>query len=227
MDKQLDNKISSAYKNRDENFSYPRKEELWGKLATSLGHKKGVAAIWRAAAVVLALLSFGGVFAAITQLHNQSEKISEVEKQHLMLQYKIDSLLQIEPEKVVEIRMVEMEKVIYRDVANSPLASDLKEEEVEILKAENARLLEIENKMQSDLDLLRDSLMLAQSQILEGIQQNTVASESSSVKFKLKSERAKDEMSPVRTDIAPKMKLQILKVQDNIKYDTNSTLLKR
>ena len=45
--------------------------------------------------------------------------------------------------------------------------------------------------------------------------------------FELKTERIKDQMQPVKSEEAPKMKLQILKLQDNIKHETGSTLLKK
>ena len=228
MEQHWEHKIAEAYKAKDAKISYENKDELWSKISGGMAHSKGVVAFWKVAAIFLALVMFGGAFAAVSILNNQNIKLAEIENQNLKLQGVVDSLMNIKPVKVIEIQVVEKEKLIYKEVVvqakkDQTFDSDVLKMEVEIKQLNEQLLTSKKNNL-----LTMDSLMFARSEIenRKNIEQNI--SEKKKQNFKLKPEKVKDQMQQNLMDPTPKMKIQLFKIQDNnIKYDTNSTLLKK
>src|SRR5680860_486576 len=99
MEQHWEHKIADAYRAKDENSIYPKKDELWSRISNGIEHSKGVAAFWKVAAIIFALVTFGGAFAAISVLKNQNEKWIKIENQNIKMQHKVDSLMNIKPEK--------------------------------------------------------------------------------------------------------------------------------
>ena len=227
MEQHWEHKITNAYRKMDNNTPYPNKDELWVRISSGLAQSKGVALFWKVAAIMLAIVMFSGAFAAITVVNSQKEKLSEIENQNLKLQYTVDSLLRIEPLKTAEIRVVEKEKLIYKEVPvvedkNETLKSNLVKQENE-LKNLNEQLL----KTGEIQKITSDSLNMARVEIEKLNFKEPNNPDNKKPLFTLKPEKMDPQIQPNLKDEAPKIRLQLFKIQDNIKYDSNSTLLKK
>jgi hypothetical protein len=228
MEQQWEHKIAEAYNTKDANTTYPNKDKLWNRISGEIRNFKGGSTLWKVAAILLVFVMFGGVFASISVLNTQNKKMAEIENRNLKLQHTVDSLLNIVPEKITEIQIVEKEKLIYKEVFvpvqnESTVRIESAKPEAEIKKL-NEQLLVLKQNNQS----IKDSLLIALSEIKmqEKITQDN--SEEKRIKFKLKPEKVKDQMQENITGPTPKMKIQLFKLQKtDIKFDTNSTLLKK
>ena len=228
MEQPLENRIAEAFHKKDSASSYKKKDELWQKIVLLLAAKKGVATFWRVAAVILALITFGGAFAAITIFENEKVKLADLEKKNRQLEIVIDSLQNVMSEKVTEIKIVEKEKIIYRDVRIPAQKNDNSSAETSILEEEIAQLTKRLNNTSSELQETRASLDSALADLANLNKVKSKTSEEPNQDFRLKPERLKDQMQEIKTEPSPKMKLQFLKVpNENMKYDTNSSLLKK
>lgn len=227
MEQPLENRIAEAYRKKDEAYSYKNKEELWQRISQQTT-KKGVAAFWRVAAIFLALIAFGGAFAAISVYKTGEKNVAEWEMKNRQLESIVDSLQNLVPEKITEVQIVEKEKIVYRDViktietnVNYSAAFTAMENEVVLLtKKLNETNLALKEK--------QDRLELAFLEI-EALNSRLEKEQEEQIKeFRLKPERVKDQMKELKTEPSPKMKLQLLKVpNENINYDLNSSLLKK
>ncbi len=228
MEQQLDRKIKNAYHAKDENTSYANSELLWNRISTEIGHKKGVAAFWRVAAIFLALLSFGGVFAAVSLIKNQNKKITEIEIENVKLQIVVDSLMNIQPEKFTEIQIVEKEKLVYKEIFVPVEKERVIKYETKNSNKDFFQLTQQLNNTVSELKITKDSLTLALTALDKLKRRVAKEQEKNVVNFKLKTQMIENQMRPTKSESSPKMKLQIFKLQeDNLKYDINSTLLKK
>lgn len=226
MENHLEHKIANAYKNREENFSYENKEKLWGQLANGLGHTNGVASVWRIAAVIFALLAFGSVFGVAFILNNNSKQIDVLTVQNAELQQTVDSLRLIVPEKITETVTVEKEKIVYRELKLAT-KNDKRELPISDYQQEIKTLKSKLSLSEFNLEIKKDSLARLQNKLDEFLAISKEKPEESKPEFQLKTEHVQEQMQPVKTGEVPKMKLQIIKIQDNIKYETGSTLLKK
>lgn len=224
MEKQLEHKIKQAFQKKDENSSFAKKDELWFSISNEIGSSKGVATFWKVAAVVLALITFGGAFATVSVLRNQKEKLTEIEGQGLKLQHLVDSLMNIEPETITEIQIVEKEKLVYKEILVPVNRGQTYELEKGELKNEVKQLNEELLKWKQNLQLVTDSLRIARAEIETGKHEKTVRTEENKHNFKLKTEKAKDQEQPNLIKQTPKLKLQLFKTQSgNMKFDTSYT----
>lgn len=227
MEQQLENRIAKAFHKKDSAYSYKKKDELWQRIVLLSG-KKGVAAFWRVAAVILALITFGGAFAAITVFENGKNKLTESEKINQQLEFVIDSLKNVVPEKIIEEKIIEKEKIVYRDVIKTFENTIDKSAGQNILKDEVDQLTDLLKKTNLELKVTRDSLDFAMIEIgnLNTIRTQTRVEPTKD--FRIKPERVKDQMQEIITEPSPKMKLQLFKVpNENVKYNPNATFLKK
>jgi len=229
MEMQWEHKVKEAFQKRDENFPFNNKDNLWQRISEVLNRKRVVPAFWRVAAIVLALLSIGGAFAGISHIQTQNDKLVKKENQNRGLQIYIDSLNNIKPQVITEVSVVEKEKIVYQEVEKIVYrSSDTTETQNTNLELKINQLQEELLLAYQQLQLTKDSLHFALTSAEEpAIRSNMVSGVSRPV-FSLKTEKVKEQMYPVKTEVSPKMKLQLLKIQENnVKYDINSTLLKK
>lgn len=223
MEKQLEHKIKQAFQKKDANVSYNKKDELWERISKETAQSKGVAIFWRVAAIFLVLVSVSGLFAAVVVFNNQNKKLTEIENRNIKLQQVADSLLNIKPEKITEIQIVEKEKLVYKEVLVP--VENKQTYDIEIVNLEN----EIE-KLNDQLLLSKQNLQLTKDSLLFAREESKKQHipEKKKPNFQLKPEKVKDKNQPNLIEQSPKMKLQIFKNQsNNMKFDTNSTLLKK
>ncbi len=226
MEQPLENRIAEAFHNKDSVSSYKRKDELWQRIALLSG-KKGVAVFWKVAAVILALITFGGAFAAISIFENGKEKLAESELKNRQLECVIDSFQNVVPEKITEVKIIEKEKIVYRDVFKTIEKNQNSTAELKVLEDEVVRLTNLLSRANLELQKSRDSLDFALTDLANLSKVKSRTPEEATEDFRLKPERVKDQMQGIKTEPSPKMKLQLLKVpNENIKYNSNSSLLK-
>lgn len=228
MEQQWEHKIADEYKAKDAKTSYSKKEELWTRISSSMPNSKGLAAFWKVAAILLALVMFGGVFAAISVWNSQNEELIAFENKYEKLQLVVDSLMNMEPVKITEIQVLEKEKIIYKEVIVI-VEKETKNGTKNIkLTAEVEKLNEQLFTSKQNHQLTKDSLLIAHLEIKNQKKLEENILEEKKLNFKLKPEKVIDQMQQNLQESTPKMKLQLFKLQDtNVKFDTNSTLLNK
>lgn len=226
---QWEHKVKEAFHKRDENFSFNNKENLWKRISEKISREKLVPAFWRVAAVMLALLAIGVAIAGISHVRIQNDKLAKSENKNIELQNYVDSLKKSKPQVITEVRVVEKEKVVYQEVEkNINQSADSSELQVTNLQVRIDQLQEELLLTNQQLQITKDSLHYAISTAEEPVLLTNNLSGDSGPVFSLKTEKVKEQMYPVKTEVSPKMKLQLLKIQENnVKYDINSTLLKK
>ena len=228
MEKQWEHKIKEAFQKKDESFTYDKKEELWNRISGHVIQTKRVANFWRVAAIFLALIAFSGSYAAFSTYQKQLEKIEIVETQNSKLKSIVDSLQNIEPEKITEIKYIEKEKIVYREVEQSSIENN--DYEIQIKNLEN-KIFQLNKVLEStsyELQTTRDSLNFVYAELENYKTDSNVKTEYRTSIFKLKRERVQEQLQPTIIESSPKLKVQLFKLQENnIKFDMNSTLLKK
>ena len=227
MEMQWEHKIKEAFHKRDENSSFKNKDNLWKRISENIGKSKGIPVFWRAAAIVLAFLFMGGAFASITRMNEQKNKLAESRNTNRQLHLIIDSLQNTEPVVVTETQFIEKEKIVYREIQSLPKAEE-KEQKINELQNDNLQLREQITAAYNDLKTVRDSLRMIRIDLESKPKFTQTITEHDEQRFTLKTERVKEQLQPVSSELAPPLRVQLLKIQDkNIRYETNSTLLKK
>lgn len=222
MEKQWEHKIKEAFQKKDESFTYEKNEELWNQIYGYVGQTKGVATFWRVAAIFLALIAFSGSFAAFSTYQKQFERIEIVETQNSKLKCIVDSLRDIDPEKITEIKYIEKDIIVYRKIEQPSMENNNSEILIKDLENEILQLNQVLESTSYELQITKDSLNFAFAELKNS------KTEFKTSNFKLKTERVQDQLQPAIIESSPKMKVQLFKIQDNnIKFDMNSTLLKK
>jgi hypothetical protein len=136
--------------------------------------------------------------------------------------------LAVPPEFQTEIKIVEKEKIVYRNQVQYLEKNEQYESQIENLKNEIVHYKALVSNSTYDLQMARDSLNLALIEMMELKNESKVQLEKGNSNFNLKTEKAEEQMQPAKPEPSPKMKFHIIKIPDNnLKYDTNSTLLKK
>lgn len=229
MEKDLEHRIKDAYQKNDENTNYPQKHELWSRIENANGKKKKVLAYWRVAAIFLAFFMVSGVFAGIILNRNNLRQRELLQNEIHNLNNTVDSLQNIPPKVIAEIEYREKEIPVFVPVENKVNnSSEIKQNEV--LKLENDALnkqLTLEKKLfQAKIDSLHYELLVLRESKNENVKSEKEENVDSNL-FELKSENYDTLYQQKPKTGNPKIKLQLLRIQDNIKYDTNPTLLKK
>jgi hypothetical protein len=132
-----------------------------------------------------------------------------------------------EPVVITETQFIEKEKIVYREIQNLPKAEE-KEQKISELQNDNLQLREQITAVYNELKMVRDSLRLIRIDLERKPEFTQTITEHDEQKFTLKTERVKEQLQPVSSELAPPVRVQLLKIQDkNIRYETNSTLLKK
>lgn len=226
MEQQWEHKIKNTYQTQDANASFARKEELWLRIAD--GREKGVAAFWRIAAIFFAILLFGGVFASPGILNKHKLERQLLENKNRKLDLVVDSLLNVQPEKVTEIKLVETKKIVYKTVEVLKPSPDFNETKNDKLVLENKNLSSDILQLKKQLELKNDSLLIARNDSQTQKNETLEPPKPKDYSFKLKAEKVPDRLKSDLIKTNPELKLQLFNSQkNNIKFDTNSTLLRK
>jgi hypothetical protein len=221
-------KIAENFWLKDASATFDRKEQLWKQMALNLGHNNGVSSWWKAAAIILVVISIGAVAGAVYRTNSLNNTNKNLQNENYELLLLIDSLQTIKPEGFTDTITVEKKVIVYRNVLkyqerkeNTPMKTMEDSNETAQLNSK----IELKNLQ---LKQVKDSLKMAKTRIEELELIALKSKEENLTVFKLKPEKAQEQLQPAEIKANPKMKLQLLKIQnDNIKFDSNSTLLKK
>jgi hypothetical protein len=228
MEEHWEHKIREAYIAKDTNTIYPNRNKLWNTISNEMIKPKGVAPFWKVAAIFFALLMFSSAFAAVLVLKTQNLKILKTEEQNLKLQHTVDSLLSIKPEKTAEIKIIEKEKIVYKTIEKQPDKTDHFNSSIVGLEKDLNNLSELLEQSKLKVKSAKDSLNFAMMELERyHMDERVDPSEKDTEIFKLKTEKALDEITTVKKDLPQKLKIQIFDFHENIQYDPNSSLLKK
>ncbi len=225
----LERNIKEAFDRQDAQSSFSGKESMWNRLDNELRPSKGVAALWRVAAIILVFLLASGVFAARFIHTNQQVELAKLELENAELSATVDSLQNLPVQIKREIEIVE--KIVYKDRVVSKIATSKefgwKEKYTQVADSVNKILdknefyaQEIE-KLQKELAEIKQELTDFQN---EDIEQELVPSE---IPFQLKSEHIDIEIARKPTLKSSDVKMKIF--QKNFignKNDLNTTIFK-
>lgn len=228
MEEHWEHKIKEAYHAKDNNTTYPNRNKFWNTISSEMIKPSGVAPFWKVAAIFFALLMFSGAFAAVFVYNTQNFKILKTEEQNVKLQFTVDSLLNIKPEKTTEIQIIEKERIVYKTIEKQADKTDHLKSSIAALEADLNNLAELLEQSNLKIKSAQDSLDFALIELERyRLAKRIDSSEKDTEIFKLKHENAPDEMTIIKKDLPNKLKVQIFDFHKNRQYDPNSTLLKK
>lgn len=221
-------KITEIFRQIDASTTFDRKEQLWKQMALNLGHKNGIYSWWKMAAIILVVVSIATVAAAVYRTETLNTKNKNLQNKNVELHLIIDSLQTIKPEKITDTVTVEKRVIVYRNVVkyqehieNTPTKTIENSNGTAQLNSK----LELKNLQ---LKAVKDSLKMTKNRIEELEIIALKSKEENLTGFQIKPEKAQEQLQPAEIKANPKMKLQLLKIENNnIQFDTNSTLLKK
>jgi hypothetical protein len=232
MEKNLEHKIAEAYQKKDNEIYYPKKKELWDKISKEHQSKSVVHGFWRIAAILLAVFFITGAFAGFVLLKKNLNQLATVEKSNYELRVIVDSLQNIFPRTITEIKYIKKEVKVFVPVENKINSNKVEQEQFLALKNENSRLnkqLVIETtiwKNKTD-SLLQEIVALNNTLKDKEKTQNKLKNPSSNV-VELKPEKFEMPLQQPTHSANPKLKIQIFQNPDEkTNFDMNSSILKK
>jgi predicted RND superfamily exporter protein len=209
----LEHNIKEAFAANDAKTKLANKGGMWNRLDNQMGRRKGVAAFWRIAAVLLGVFLLTGAFAAITYKTKQQVEIDQMEKENTSLHTTIDSLISLPAIAKTEIQIIEKEKVVYRDreTVQQNLNSEKYWEKRYGKLADSSDLIFASNKkQQQEIILLTEELAQMKQEFIELEQSiKTETKEESTAPFELKSERVDLDVSKKPAIKNPDLKMKV------------------
>ena len=228
----LEHKIAEAYQKKDGEINYPNKKELWARISKEQQSKSVVHGFWRIAAILFAVFFITGAFAGFELLKKNMKQLATVEKSNYELRIIVDSLQNVSPRTITEIKYVKEEVKVFVPVENKVNSNKADIEQFLALKNENIRLnkqFEKETaiwKNKSD-SLLKELVALNNSLKEKEKTQNKLKNPSSNV-VELKPDKFEMPLQQPTHSTNPKLKIQIFPNPDEkTNFDMNSSILKK
>ena len=227
----LEHNIKEAFTVKDSNTKLLDKEAMWNRLEGAMHQKKGVASLWRVAAIFLLFLLSASVFAAI---HNRIKHKNELEKitiENARLLNTIDSLKAFPVETKTEIQLVEKEKVVYLDrYISTSATTDIhrwEQKYVQLMDSTKLVLANSEKQYLEEMEKLKNDLATVQNELA----MKSYVSNEQKVKqgspFELKSDRVEFGVPKSPTVKNHEFRVQILQKGFENKNDLNNTLFNK
>uniref|UniRef100_UPI0032176E71 hypothetical protein n=1 Tax=uncultured Draconibacterium sp. TaxID=1573823 RepID=UPI0032176E71 len=227
----LEHNIKEAFIRQDANTRFADKDSVWNRLEGEMRQRKGVASIWRIAAILLGFLVVTGAGAALYMRAKQQAKLNSLMLENTKLTTAVDSLLLV-PAKT-QIKIIEKEKVVYRErtiVENK--ASETEYWEVKyrsLMDSTEMILTNIGNTYEKEVARLTNELKAAKNEITRIHQdKNTSSADREAAPFQLKSERIDIGISKKPSVKDPEIEMKIL--QKNFienRNNLNRTIFKK
>lgn len=232
MEKHLEHKIEEAYQKKDVSTSYPQKEELWSRISNAQKSKSAVHGFWRVVAVLLAVFFITGAFSSILFINKNMKQLVHVEKTNYELHVIVDSLQNLTPRTITEIKYIEKEVKIFVPVEKGLVTNTLEKEQIKMLTQENIQLkkqFKTESAIwQNKSDSLKQELIVLNKTIeIKSDIQKKAKTPSSDV-VELKPGKYEIPLQQPTQSANPKMKLQLFSNPDEkTNFDMNSTIFKK
>ena len=232
MEKNLEHKIAEAYQKRDNEIYYPNKKELWDRISKEHQSKSGVHGFWRIAAILFAVFFITGAFAGFVLLKKNLKQLATVEKSNYELRIIVDSLQNVSPRTITEVKYIKEEVKVFVPVENKIISNKADKEQFLTLQNENNRLnkqFETESAIwKNKTDSLLQELVALNNTLNEKEKtKNKVKTPSSNV-VELKPEKYEMPLQQPAHSANPKLKIQIFQNPDEkTNFDMNSSILKK
>jgi len=232
MENHLEHKTTEAFQKKDASTSYPQKEELWRRISNAQKSKSVVNGYWRIAAVFLAVFFITGAFAGMLFVNKNMKQLAQVEKNNSELHVIIDSLQNLTPRTITEIKYIEKEVKIFVPVEKNMVTNNLEKEQIKMLTQENIQLKKQfktesaiwQNKTDS---LLQEIVALNNTLMGNGKTKNKEKTASSNV-VELKPEKYEMPLQQPTQSSNPKLKIQLFSnPEEKSNFDMNSSILKK
>ncbi len=232
METNLEHKIAEAYKKKDATTSYHQKDELWNRISNGQNSKLGIHGFWRIAAILLAVFFVAGAFSNILFLNNYKTKIVHIERKNYELQTIVDSLQNIAPQIVTEIKYIEKEKPVYIQLEKVSDLSESDSEEVGKLKNEiilQTKQFELETKiLQIKTDSLLNELIVLNNVLNKKSDALQIEKHTQSNLVELKTEKYEMPLQQPAKPANPKLKIQFFpSTNEKSNFDMNTTIFKK
>lgn len=210
----LEHNIKEAFETQDTKTKLADKNAIWNRLENKMHSREGVAAFWRVAAIFIGLLLFTGVFAALNSRAKQNDKLEKLVIENGRLSATIDSLLVLPLSTKTEVKIVEKEKIVYRDrIVTLPSTNSEKfwEKKYHHLSDSTAMVLShIEKNYNDEVEQLNSELASAKDK-LEHFSNDTDKTKDGkhAAPFELKSERINVGVSDKPSVKNPEMEMKV------------------
>ena len=109
-------KIAELFRQKDASTTFDRKEQLWQQITLNMSNKRGVSAWWKAAAIILVVISIGTVASAVYRTKTLNNTNKNLQNENVELHQLIHSFESSKPEKITDTVTVEKKVIVYRDV---------------------------------------------------------------------------------------------------------------
>ncbi len=228
----LEHNIGEAFAAQDAKTKLADKEGMWNRLDGKMGRRRGVAALWRIAAIVLGVFFLTGAFAVFNFGAKQQATIKQMNLENASLVATVDSLLLLPLAIKTEIQIVEKEKLVYRDrpvVQQNSNTEKYWEQRYEMLSDSTELILASNKKQRQEITQLGKELIQAKQEL--ATLEQSVMKETTNQKvapFELKSERVEVGVSKITTVNNPDMKMKVF--QKNFienRNNLNSSIFKK
>lgn len=229
----LEHNIKEAFATHDSKTKFAGKDAIWSRLNNQLGQRKGVAAFWRVAAILIGFLMFTGVFAAFNNSAKQKNEIERMEIENTRLLVTIDSLLSLPVATQTEIQIVEKEKIVYRDRLINQQSTNTElhwEKKYKALSDSTELVLANINKIyNNEIEQLNTEIAAVKMELTR--QQKAInepEKSNQSAPFELKSERVDVDVSKKPSTRTPEMEMKVF--QKNFienRNNLNRTIFKK
>lgn len=228
----LEHNIKEAFAGQDTNTKLENKADMWNRLDSTMGRRKGVAALWRVAAILLGVFFLTGAFAALNYRAKQQIKLEKIEMENTSLQITIDSLFSLPLATKTEIKIVEKEKLVYRDrpiVQQKADSEKYWEKRYEELADSTELLLANNIKQAREIEQLNEVLAQTKQEFTHREQDLKKKTENeNTAPFELKSERVEVGISKTPVAKNPDLKMKVFEKNfiEN-RNNLNSTIFKK
>ena len=217
----LEHNIKEAFAAQDAKTKLVDKKGMWNRLDGTMGRRKGVAALWRVAAILLGVFFLTGAFATLKFRAIKQTEIERLKMDNLSLLATIDSLGSLPVATKTEVQIVEKEKLVYRDkivVQKNPDTEKHWEQKYQLL-ADSTALILASNKKQ--IQRLDEELIDAKNELIQLEQGSTKeTTNEKTAPFELKSERV--EVGVSKTPAAKNQELKMKVFQKNFIENRNN-----
>jgi hypothetical protein len=210
----LEHNIKEAFAANGAKAKLANKDGMWNRLDNQMGRRKGVAAFWRVAAIVLGFMIFTGAFAALHTSTKQKNRLEQMELENTRLSVTLDSLLLLPLAIQPEVQIIEKEKIVYRDrvvVTSKADSEDIWRERYKNLADSTENVLASQEKFYSkEIKRLENELEETRME-LGTIKQISIpaSGEKQAAPFELKSEQINVDVTKEPAVKNPELKMKV------------------
>lgn len=209
----LEHNIKEAFAAQNAKTKLADKDGMWNRLDSTLVRRKGVAVLWRVAAILLGVFLLTGAFATLNYRAIKQAEIERMEMENVSLVATIDSLRSLSVATKTEVQIVEKEKLVYRDrivIQQNSNSEKYWEQSYKVL-ADSTELILASNKKQiQEIEDLSKELVEAKQELIQFEQGFTKeTTNDKAAPFELKSGHVEVGVSKTSAVKNPELKMKV------------------